>query len=320
MKYSLEISEKSQCETACEAMIDLAERDPRVVVLTADLKYSSKTLEFSKKYPDRFFEMGIAEQNMISFAAGMALSGLIPFVSTFVTFAILRSCEQIRTDLAHAKTNVKIIPTHAGVTSGVGGPTHHGNEDLGVARTIPDLTIIVPAGPIEAYKATIAAAKMDGPIYIRLGRNPEPLVYTDDYEFSIGKALTLRDGTDATIIAIGRMVAQALMAADELAESGIQARVVNMHTLKPLDEEMILNVATESPAIITVEEHNIIGGLGSAVAEVLAETTSAKVLFRRLGIPDVYCKIGNETELTRSYGLDGPSIALAVRELLEKAR
>jgi len=316
MKYSLEMSEKSQGETACEAMIDLAWRDPRIVVLTADLMYSSKTLAFAEEFPDRYFEMGIAEQNMVSFAAGMALSGLIPFVSTFVTFAILRACEQIRIDVAHAFTNVKIIPTHAGVTCGAGGPTHHGTEDLGVARVIPDLTIIVPAGPVEAYKATIAAASFDGPVYIRLGRNPEPFVYADDYNFTVGKAITLRDGTDVSIFANGRMVAQALMAADELTGAGIQARVVNMHTLKPLDAEVIQQAILETPTIITVEEHNIIGGLGSAVAEVLAETNTRKVRFRRLGIPDVFTKIGTEAELTKAYGLDGPSIATAVLKLL----
>ena len=316
MKYSLEMSEKSQGETACEAMIDLAWRDPRIVVLTADLMYSSKTLAFAEEFPDRYFEMGIAEQNMVSFAAGMALSGLIPFVSTFVTFAILRACEQIRIDVAHAFTNVKIIPTHAGVTCGAGGPTHHGTEDLGVARVIPDLTIIVPAGPVEAYKATIAAASFDGPVYIRLGRNPEPFVYADDYNFTVGKAITLRDGTDVSIFANGRMVAQALMAADELTRAGIQARVVNMHTLKPLDVEVIQQAILETPTIITVEEHNIIGGLGSAVAEVLAETNTRKVRFRRLGIPDVFTKIGTEAELTKAYGLDGPSIATAVLKLL----
>ena len=316
MKYSLEMSEKSQGETACEAMIDLAWRDPRIVVLTADLMYSSKTLAFAEEFPDRYFEMGIAEQNMVSFAAGMALSGLIPFVSTFVTFAILRACEQIWIDVAHAFTNVKIIPTHAGVTCGAGGPTHHGTEDLGVARVIPDLTIIVPAGPVEAYKATIAAASFDGPAYIRLGRNPEPFVYADDYNFTVGKAITLRDGTDVSIFANGRMVAQALMAADELTRAGIQARVVNMHTLKPLDVEVIQQAILETPTIITVEEHNIIGGLGSAVAEVLAETNTRKVRFRRLGIPDVFTKIGTEAELTKAYGLDGPSIVTAVLKLL----
>lgn len=316
MKYSLLMSDKAQGDTACEAMMDLARRDPRIVVLTADLKYSSKTLAFAEKYPDRYFEMGIAEQNMVGFAAGMALSGLIPFVSTFVNFAILRACEQIRIDVAHAYTNVKIIPTHAGVTCGAGGPTHHGVEDLSVARAIPDLTIIVPAGPVEAYKATIAAAEFDGPVYLRLGRNPEPVVYADDYDFTIGKAFTLRDGTDVTIIASGRMVAQALMAADELASTGVQARVVNLHTLKPLDVEVIRQAASETPAIITVEEHNIIGGLGSAVAEVLAETNTPKVRFRRSGIPDVFTKIGSEAELTKAYGLDGPGIANAVRELI----
>ena len=316
MKYSLEMSDKSQCETACEAMMDLAWRDPRIVVLTGDLKYSSKTLAFAEKFPDRYFEMGIAEQNMVSFAAGMALSGLIPFVSTFVNFAILRACEQIRIDVAHAYTNVKIIPTHAGVTCGAGGPTHHSTEDLGIARTIPDLTIIVPAGPVEAYKATIAAASFDGPVYIRLGRNPEPSVYGDDYNFTVGKAIILRDGTDVSIFANGRMVAQALMAADELAGAGIQARIVNMHTLKPLDVEVVRKAAAETPSIITVEEHNIIGGLGSAVAEVLAESNTPKVRFRRLGIPDVFTKIGSEAELTEAYGLDGPGIAASVRELL----
>ena len=320
MKYSLDMSSKSQGEAACEAMIDLAGRDPHIVVLTADLMHSSKTLAFAKKFPDRYFEMGIAEQNMVGFAAGMALSGFVPFVSTFVNFAILRACEQIRIDVAHAYTNVKIVPTHAGVTSGSGGPTHHGNEDLSVARAIPDLTIIVPAGPIEAYKATIAAAEINGPVYIRLGRNHEPNVYADDYDFAVGKALTLHDGNDVTIIANGRMVAQALIAADELAGAGIQARVVNMHTLKPLDVGAIQQAILDTPAIITVEEHNIIGGLGSAVAEVLAETNTHKVLFRRIGIPDVFTKIGTEAELTKTYGLDGPSVAMAVKELLEKAK
>jgi transketolase len=288
-----------------------------IVVLTADLSKSNKVGEFGDKFPDRFFNMGIAEQNMMTVAGGMALMGKIPFVSTFAAFASMRACEQVRTDIDYPNLNVRIVATHGGLTAG-GGTTHNATEDLAIMRSFANMTVIVPGDPAQVGKAIQASLNYDGPIYIRIGRGSEPVVYeNDDYEYEIGKAITVRDGHDATIIGTGVTVHAALEASRRLEADGYKVRVLDMHTIKPLDAETVKKAIDETGIILTAEEHNVIGGLGSAVSEVIAEYGKA-VKFKKVGVPDTYCVLGEPEELYAKYGFDTDGVYNTMKSMLQK--
>lgn len=299
-------------------LIDLGEKDDRIVVLTADLLKSSKVLDFATAFPDRTFNVGIAEQNLMGIAAGMALEGKIPFVSTFAAFASMRACEQLRTDICYNRLGVRIVATHSGLSTGCHGPTHHSTEDLAIVRSFPNLTVVAPADFTETAKAVEAAAYHPGPVYLRIGRSAEPLVYFDeDYAFQLGRAIVLRDGADVTIIACGRTVAAALDAAEILASNGISARILDMHTIKPIDEHAIEQCAAATGAILTAEDHSIIGGLGSAVSEVLASWSIA-LPFLRAGVPDTFASLGDADDLYARFGLDAHGLAESAHSLVRR--
>ena len=295
----------------------LAEGNDKIVGLTADLEKTTAIKFFADKFPDRFFNVGIAEQNMLGIAAGLAKAGLIPFASTMAVFACLRAGEQLRTDIAYQNLPVKIIATHAGIAFGHAGTTHHCTEDFAILRAIPNMTVICPADGIETSKAVQACVDMPGPVYIRIGRGFEPPCYeNDDYTYEIGKAITMREGTDLTIICCGIAVLQAVNAARTLAENdGLSVRVINMHTIKPIDKEAILKAVSETRRILTVEEHNVLGGLGDAVASVIAESGMGCV-FRKHGLQDTFAAIGYAEDLYAHYGLDANGIVDQVREMM----
>lgn len=299
------------------ALKKLGEKNRDVVVLDADLSKSTKTSEFAKAFPDRFFNMGIAEQNMIGTAAGLAAAGKIPFASSFAIFACGRAFEQVRNSVAYPRLNVKIAASHAGLTVGEDGASHQASEDIALMRAVPNMTVIVPADAVETEAAVMAAAEIDGPVYLRLGRPAVPVIYErENYQFQVGRAITLREGKDATVIACGIMVSVALEAAAQLAEEGLSVRVVNMHTIKPLDREAVRRAAEETGAVVTAEEHSIIGGLGSAVAEVLVET--CPVPMERVGVRDVFGESGTPAELMEKYGLTARHVAEAVRKVVQR--
>jgi transketolase len=298
-------------------LVELGEQYPDLVVLDADLSKSTKTYEFSKRFPERFFNMGIAEQNMMGTAAGLALAGKIPCASTFAVFAVGRAFDQIRNSIAYPGLNVKIIASHAGITVGEDGASHQSIEDISLMRTIPNMTVIVPADATETAQAVKAAVAYNGPVYIRLGRPKVPVLFGADYQFQLDRAFVLREGTDAVIFAAGIMVSEALKAASLLAEEGIQAAVVNVHTIKPLDERTIVDLAEKTGAVVTAEEHSIYGGLGSAVAEVLSERCPTPLV--RVGIKDRFGESGSPANLLEFFGLTAPYIAKAVR-LVRKRR
>ena len=281
--------------------------DERIVVLDADLSKSTKTDGFKKAYPERFINMGIAEGNMMAVAAGMATCGKIVFASSFAMFAAGRAFEQIRNSIGYPHLNVKIGATHAGLSVGEDGATHQCLEDIGVMRTIPGMVILNPADAVESRLAVKAAIDYEGPVYLRFGRLAVPTVFGDDYKFEIGKGVELEQGTDVTLIGTGLMVPETLEAKKILAEQGISARVINIATIKPIDEEIIIKAAKETGAIVTAEEHNIIGGLGSAVAEVLVE--NCPVPMQRVGSCDVFGRSGKPGPLLEMYGLDAKTIA-----------
>ncbi|NLO96666.1 MAG: transketolase family protein [Peptococcaceae bacterium] len=299
-----------------QALVQLGKDNPDIVVLDADLAKSTKTSDFAKAFPQRFFDMGIAEQNMIGFAAGLATTGKIPFASSFAIFATGRAFEQIRNSVAYPRLNVKIAATHAGISVGEDGGSHQAIEDLALMRSLPNMTVLVPADATETKKAILAAAAYQGPVYIRMGRLAVPVLFTDDYNFVIGKANVIREGQDAAIIANGLMVAEALQAAEELSAQGINTTVVNCASLKPLDRDTILKVARQTGAVVTAEEHNIIGGLGSAVAEVLSE--HYPVPLYRVGIKDTFGESGSPEELLQKYGLTSAHIIQAVKSVLAR--
>lgn len=300
-----------------DTLAELGRLNKDIVVLDADLSKSTKTEVFAKEFPERFFNTGIAEQNMAGIAAGLAAAGKIPFISTFAIFATGRAFEQIRNTIAYPRLNVKIAATHAGITVGPDGASHQSVEDIALMRAIPGMTIINPADATETRFAVKAALDIDGPVYIRLGRHKVPVIFQEgDYVFKPGKGVVLREGKDATIISTGIMTAIALEAADILRNRGIYVNVVNMHTIKPIDEELIIQLAEETGAVITAEEHSIIGGLGSAVAEVLAE--SRPTLMKRIGLKDVFGQSGEPDELLRFYSLTPDGIASAVKDLIDK--
>ncbi|MBE3581819.1 MAG: transketolase family protein [Thermoanaerobacteraceae bacterium] len=296
------------------ALVELGRQDERVVVLDADLSKSTKTEYFAHEFPHRFFNMGIAEQNLMGTAAGLALCGKIPFASSFAIFATGRAFEQVRNSIAYPRLNVKIAASHAGITVGEDGASHQSVEDIALMRALPNMTVIVPADGVETRQAVFAAARHEGPVYIRLGRMSVPIIYDEDYRFQVGKAHRLRRGRDATILACGYMVALALEAARRLEAEGLSVGVLNVSTIKPLDREAVVEAARETGALVTAEEHSIIGGLGSAVAEVLAE--EYPVPLRRVGLRDTFGESGSPEDLLRRYGLSVPDIEKNVREVL----
>jgi transketolase len=309
------ILEKSTKGAYGEVIIEIGKQNKNVVVLTADLMHSTNVEGFKKQFPERFFNFGMAEQNMMGAAAGLATCGKIPFVSTFACFASMRSCEQIRTDIAYPRLNVKIVVTHAGISMGAGGTTHHAIEDIAMMRSIANMTVIVPSDAVETEKTIKAATKYPGPVYIRLGRDPDPIVNPQNYEYEIGKASILKEGKDVIAIAMGRMVAESLDAAAQLKEDGIEVGVINMHTIKPIDKETIMEAAKKTKLIVTVEEHNIVGGLGSAVTEVIAQEQRTCCV-KRIGIPDIFVTIGSYKDLLSKYKLNGNGIAEQIKKWL----
>jgi transketolase len=290
-----------------EALVELGEKNKKVVVMDADLSHATMTTAFASKYPDRFFNFGIAEANMMCAAAGFAHSDLIPFVSTFALFGTGRAYEEIRNSISYVNANVKFGLSHSGLSVGEDGGSHQSIEDISLMRGLPGMTIFVPCDPIETKKAVFAAAEIDGPVYIRVARPVVETVTTLDTPFIPGKANLMRDGSDVCIMATGLMIPYALQAANMLAADGISAAVVNFHTIKPIDRECILAMADKCGAVVTAEEHSIIGGLGSAVAEVLAGNSSAK--FARVGIQDIFGQSGKPKELFEAYGLTSENIA-----------
>ncbi len=299
-----------------KALVALGAENPSIVVLDADLSKSTKTAEFAKAYPERFFNMGIAEQNLIGTAAGFAAAGKVPFASTFAIFATGRAFEQIRNSIAYPKLNVKIAATHAGLTVGEDGGSHQAIEDVAIMRAVPNMTVLVPADGEETRQAVLAAASYQGPVYIRMGRLDVPLLFDEGYHFEIGKANVLREGKDAAIMANGVMVALALEAADELATQGLNVGVVNVASVKPLDRETIVAVAGKTGAIVSAEEHNVIGGLGSAIAEVLAEQCPTPMV--RVGVQDSFGESGRPLELLEKYGLTKEKLVEAALEVVKK--
>ena len=289
------------------ALAEFGAKYENLVVLDADLAAATKTSTFKKAFPDRFFDCGIAENNMINVAVGLSLSGKIPFASTFAMFAAGRSYEQIRNSIGYPHTNVKIGATHAGITVGEDGATHQCNEDIALMRTIPGMTILNPADAVEARLAVEAAIKMQGPCYLRFGRMAVPVIFDKDYKFEIGRGVKLADGTDVSLIATGIEVEQALAARELLAAEGISASVINIHTIKPLDEDLVVAEAQKTGAIVTCEEHSIIGGLGGAVAECLSAKCPTPVL--RVGVEDTFGRSGPAKELVSYFGLDAAAIA-----------
>lgn len=301
-----------------KALVDLGRAHPEVVALTADLAKSTKIGEFQQEFPDRFFNVGIAEQNMFGIAAGMARAGLIPFLSTFSIFASLRAADQLHTDLCYQNVNAKVIATHAGTSFGQAGSTHHAIVDLAVARSIPNLTVVCPADGYETYNAVIAAYNTPGPFYIRMNRGFDRVLYKDfDYGFELGKSVTVHEGTDITVIATGSCVFQALQAAEFLDKAdGLKVRVINMHTIKPIDKEAIIKAAVETRRIITAEDHNVIGGLGSAVAEVVVESGKG-CAFKKLGLQDEFAPIGLHEDIMSMIGIDSNGIINSIREAMK---
>jgi len=299
-----------------EALSGLGDTNKDIVVLDADLSGSTKTNIFAKKFPDRFFNMGVSEADMMGTAAGLAAAGKIPFASTFAIFASGRAWEQVRQSIAYPKFNVKIVASHSGITVGEDGASHQTVEDISLMRVIPNMTVIVPCDAIETRSVIQEIVKYNGPVYVRLARGKFPVVMPEDYKFSIGRGVIMRDGKDATIIAAGLMVSHALEAAGMLEKDGMKVRVINMSTIKPIDRDLIIRAARETGAIVTAEEHSIIGGLGEAVAGVVAEECPVPV--KRTGIQDRFGQSGTAEELLAHYTLMPPDIAKVVREVIAK--
>jgi transketolase len=296
-----------------KTLLELAKQDERIFALTADT-VGMPLAEFKQNFPERVLDVGVAEANMVGISAGLALCGKIPFAATIAVFASMRCYEQIRSDVCYQQINVKIVGVGAGFKYGPLGATHHATEDIAIMRALPNMTIVVPADGRETRKATAALAAHPGPAYLRLGRSGEPEVYRDDYAFELGRAVPLRAGTDLTIISAGLVLPNVLQAADALHAKGIHARILNMHTVKPLDVSAVRAAARETGAILSVEEHSIIGGLGSAIAEILAEEQLA-IPFKRLGLPDVFSGIGTQEQLWEKYGMGVAHIVKAAEGL-----
>ena len=289
-----------------EALLELGKENKNVVVFDADLSTATKTNLFAKEFPDRFFDMGIAEQNMISTAAGIATCGKIAYASTFAVFAAGRAYDQIRNSVCYPKLNVKLCATHAGITVGEDGATHQMLEDISMMRTLPNMTVISTSDDIETKWAIKEISKINGPVYLRLSRLATPVIYNEDQKFEIGKAIQIGDGTDATIFATGVTVSEALKAQEQLKEKGIDVRVVDIHTIKPIDRDIIIKCAKETKKLISIEDHNVVGGLGSAISEVLTDECPTKLI--RLGINDTFGKSGNAVELMEYFGITAENI------------
>ena len=303
-------------ESYGNALVECAEDFPNLVVLDADLAGATKTGTFKKAYPDRHIDCGIAESNMTGIAAGLATCGKIPFISSFAMFAAGRNFEQVRNSIGYPHLNVKIGATHAGVTVGEDGATHQCNEDIALMRTIPGMTVIVPSDDIEARAAVRAALEYNGPVYLRFGRAAVPVINDKPgYKFEIGKGVKLREGKDVTIVATGICVDSAVNAAELLAADGISAEVINIHTIKPIDKDIILESAKKTGKVVTVEEHSVIGGLGSAVCDVLAENLPTPV--KKIGVQDVFGESGSAAELVKKFGLDGESVYKTVKDFVK---
>jgi transketolase len=294
-----------------DALVELARTDPRILVLDADVAKATRTCDFEKVFPDRFFNCGAQEQNLLSVAAGLAIEGFVPFATTFGVFATCRAGDQLRNSIAYPRVNVKVAATHCGISTGGDGASHQANEDIAIARAMPNLTVLVPGDYEEARAATAAAAAWQGPVYLRLGRDSYPVVPELAGAFTIGRAKRLRDGTDVTIVTTGIMASEGLAAARRLADERVSARVVHMPTVKPLDAEELLRAARETRAVVTAEEHSVLGGLGEAVAALLAAERPTRV--RRVGVRDVFGESGQAQELLDRYGL-------RARDIVEEAR
>lgn len=304
---------KATREAYGDALIELIDKNKEVVVLDADLSHATKTLGFSQKCPERFFNMGIAEADMIGTAAGLAACGKIPFASTFAVFATGRAFDQIRNMVCYAKLNVKIVGTHAGIAVGPDGGTHEAIEDIALMRSLPNMTVIVPSDDVEARKAVLAA-KYDGPVYLRMARGSSPTYHKENYQFEMGKGELVQDGNDVTIVVTGLMVPIAMEAAKLLEKDGIKVQVVNIHTIKPLDEDCIVKCAKKTGKIITLEEANVYGGLGAAVCEILADRYPVPV--KRIGIQDRFGKSASSEELLREYGLTAEHVVSIAKEMM----
>lgn len=302
-----------------KTLVELGRQNPNIVVLDADLSCSTKTCYFAKEFPERFINAGVAEQDMIGLAAGLATTGKIVFASTFSCFASGRAWEQIRVSLSYPRLNVKVVATHGGITTGEDGVTHQATEDIAILRPIPNLTVIVPADANETICAVKEAAAYHGPVYIRLARLSTPLVYQNcDYGFKIGKGLILKEGKNVSIISTGIMVNESLAAARELEKNGISAEVINIHTIKPIDKELIIKTAQKTKAVVVSEEHSVVGGLGSAVAEILAENQPTKMAL--IGIRDMFAESGKAKDLLIKYGLTAKDIVNTTINLLKNKK
>ena len=301
-----------------EALVELGEKNEKVVVLDADVSSSTRTIKFEERFPDRFFNVGVAEANMMNIAAGLATCGFIPFASTFSFLACLRAGEQIRTSIAYPELNVKIAAGYAGLSDSYDGTTHQSVCDIAIARSIPNLTVIVVADAQETKIAVPAIAQYQGPVFFRLSRAEVPVIFDKDHQFEIGKANILREGSDVTLIATGVMVVRVLEAADKLKNEGVSAGIVEIHTIKPLDERIVLQAAEKTKAIVTAEEHSILGGLGSAVAELLVK--HYPVPLEMVGISDVFAESGGYEELLDKYGMGVTDIVKAVKAVLERKK
>ena len=298
-----------------KALIELGNTNPRVVALDADLAGSTKSAGFGAQHPERFFDMGIAEADMIGTAAGLATCGKIPFASSFAVFCTGRAFEQIRNSVCNAHLNVKVVGSHAGPSCGEDGSSHQAVEDIAIMRSLPHMTVVVPADDVEAYAATLALAELDGPAYLRVARLASPTIHDEDYQFDLLKGDLLRDGSDVTVVACGMMVPRALDAARQLAEEGINAQVVNIHTIKPIDEELLVACAQKTGKVITIEEGSIVGGLGTAVCETLSEKCPVPV--RRIGMFDIFGTSGEGSELLDHFGLTAEHIVSCAHELCQ---
>lgn len=299
-----------------KALVELGEKNPDILVLDADLAAATKTGAFKKAFPERFFDTGIAEGNMMGVAAGLATTGFTVFASSFAMFSAGRAFEQVRNTIAYPHLNVKIGATHAGISVGEDGASHQCCEDIALMRSIPGMVIINPADDIEARAAVFAAAEHDGPVYMRFGRLAVPRIFDEDYKFEIGKAVTLKEGSDVTVIATGLMVNEALIAAEELSKEGISAEVINMHTIKPLDKDAIIKSAKKTGCIVTAEEHNVVGGMGDAVCDAVCSEYPVPVV--KVGVEDTFGKSGPAVELLHIFGLDADNIVKKAKIAIEK--
>ena len=312
-----DVIKKATREGYGQALVELGAQYPNMVVLDADLAGATKTAMFEKAYPDRFIDCGIAEANMMCIAAGLASCGKIPFASSFAMFAAGRAYEQVRNSIGYPHLNVKIGASHAGVTVGEDGASHQCNEDIALMRSIPGMMVVNPSDAVEAAAATKAVMEYEGPVYLRFGRAPVPVINDHaDYKFELGKGVVLKEGTDVTIVATGILVSAALEAAEMLEKEGVSAEVINIHTIKPLDEEVVLASAKKTGKVVTAEEHSVIGGLGSAVCECLSEKYPVPV--KRIGVYDEFGESGSAAALIEKYGFDGKGVYASVKEFLSK--